>query len=174
MLVKQKENRKERSNMSERPIKFKYQKGIVTGGYSFSVKNNIITLSEYVEKLDPAIREAIQYEAKTARSFYIDEVNRLKANGEKVRTCRIKYEAVKRAKEEAEGKYADIWCDVEDIYNSQPLLSEETTTGNAESNNPNIIIQKGVKFIVVAADSDNLFNKLIETIENYNEATPKA
>jgi len=160
--------------MSERPIKFKYQKGLIVGGYSFSAYDNIITFSEYVQQLEnEKIREAIQYEAKTAHSFYIYEVKRLKANGEMVKTSRVKYEAIKRAKEDAKIKYADIWDDVEDTYKHPPPLSVEIITHNAENDNPNIILQKGVNFIVVVAGSDNLLDSLIETIETHNKNAKK-
>jgi hypothetical protein len=121
--------------MSEQSVIFRYRKGIVAGDYSFSAKNNIITLSGYIERIDnPAIREAIQYEAKKARSFYIEEVNRLKEIGEKVRTCRVKYEAVQKAKEEAYTKYGDIWGEVEHIYKSPPQITAEAT--DKPNNNP--------------------------------------
>lgn len=144
-------------------IKFQYQTGVVTGGYSFSAYNNIITLSGYVEKLENAkIREAIQYEAKTARSFYVDEVNRLKANGEKVNSFIVKQEATRKAKDIAQTKYAEIWSEVEDVYKNPPLLAEKT--GNTKIYT-NITRLKDVEFFVAVSGSENLFNRIMETIE---------
>jgi len=41
--------------MSEQSIIFRYRKCIVAGDYSFSAKNNIITLSGYIERIDNVI-----------------------------------------------------------------------------------------------------------------------
>ena len=157
--------------MSEKPIKFQYQAGIVTGGYSFSAYDNIITLSEYVEKLENVkIREAIQYEAKTARTFYVEEINRLKANGEKINSYNVKRDATIKAKDKAQAKYAEIWSEVEDTYKSSHSLSISVTTNSAKRNKSNIIHLDDVGLIITVAGSDSLLSKLIETIKTHNEA----
>ena len=154
--------------MSEKPIKFQYQKGIIADIYSFSANNNVITLSEYIEKLENAkIREAIQYEAKIARALYVDEVNRLKREGKKVNTFLIKREASKMAKKEAQAVYTDIWGEVERIYANPPPIPVATATGNTK-----IIHLKNIEFFIAVTEED-LFNKLTETIENHYEATRK-
>ena len=165
--------REEKTNMSEQSIKFQYQKGEVVGGYSFSAYNNVITLPKYVQKLENLkIREAIQYEAKTARSLYIEEVTRLKAKGKKINSSIVKREATKKAKDKAQTKYAEIWSEVEDTYNSPPPLYGAIPTSTIESTKPNIIHIKDVGILIIAK-SDNLINKLIETIESHNEAARK-
>ena len=157
--------------MSPISIKFQYQEGVVKCGYSFSAYNNVIMLPEYVEKLENTkIREAIQYEAKTARSFYVDEVNRLKAKGEKVSSFIAKREAIRKAKDMAQTKYAEIWSEVEDIYNNPPL---HLVNSENLASFTHISCQKDVEFFVAVAGSENLFNKLMETVKTYNKATPK-
>jgi len=161
--------------MSSRSIKFHYKAGAVIGGYSFSAYDNIITLPRYVEKLDNAkIREAIQYEAKTARSFYIEEVNRLKANGEKINSFLVKREATRKAKDKAQAKYAEIWSEVEDIYKTPPPLSVAPAKTTSNRNKFNITNIKDIGFFIAVVGSDNLLDKLIETIEAHNEAIGKA
>ena len=117
-------------------VRFQYQKGIVTGGYSFSVGNNIITLPAYVEDIANArVREAIQHEAEKARRYYIEEVNRLKMLGEKVSTFYAKREATMKAIEETRAKYADIWDEVETAKKAVKL--SETTKPKHETPQPN-------------------------------------
>ena len=115
--------------MSEQTIKYQYQVGVITGGYSFSANNNIITLSGYVEELENAkVREAIQFEAQKARTYYVEKVNRIKAAGGKVNNFLTKYEAVKRAKEDAKAMYADVWDEVEAINKTHdtPIASPQS------------------------------------------------
>jgi len=109
--------------MSRESVKFQYHTGIVVGNYSFSANNDIITLSGYVEKLeDDRIREAIKFEAITARAFYVDELNRRKLMGDRINSSNIKSEATRRAKVEAKDKYFDIWDMVENIYKIPPKI----------------------------------------------------
>ena len=158
--------------MSEQSIKFQYQNGEVTGGYSFSAYSNVITLPKYVQKLENTkIREAIQYEAKTAHSFYIEEVARLRNRGEKINSSLVKRDATRKAKDMAQTKYAEIWSEVEGVYNLPPVY-ESIPISTIESSNPNIVHIKGVGFLVIAK-SDSLINKLIETIEAHNEVARK-
>lgn len=155
--------------MTDQPIKFQYQEGIVSGGYSFSAYNNIITLSGFVESLDEKIREAIQYEAITARSLYVDEVKRLRASGEKVNSVLIKRDATRAARERAHIKYSEVWSEVEAIYKSTPLFSVGIPTDHTEIGKPEI----AHLFIVAVSGSTNLFDRLMETVKTYNETAPK-
>ena len=157
--------------MSDSRIKFKYQAGIVTGNYAFSINSNTITLSGYVEKLENArIREAMEFEAMAARSYYVNEVNRLKASGERVSKYHIKCDATIKAQEQAKAHYADVWSEVETTYKNPPLMSVSTLTENAESNKLNLFRIQGVPFYVAVVGSGNLpsnLKQLIETIEAY-------
>jgi len=63
--------------MTKQAVSFKYETGIISDGYSFSAYNNVIKLPEYVKKLENIkVREAIQYEAMTARTLYVYEVKK--------------------------------------------------------------------------------------------------
>ncbi len=121
--------------MTEQQVRFQYQEGIVSGGYSFSAYNNVITLPKFVEKLESEkVREAIQYEALTARSIYVDEVTRLRASGEKINSVLIKGKASKKARDKAKEKYAEIWSDIENVQRNSLSFSER-----AQMEKPNII-----------------------------------
>jgi len=156
--------------MTEPSIKFQYQDGIVSGGYSFSAYSNIIILSGFVEKLEnEKIREAMQYEALTARSLYVEEVKRLRAKGEKINSSLIKREATRAAREKAQVKYAEVWSEIEEIYQSIPLLSVGPPTEHTETGKPKIVHL----LLVAVSEPGNLFSRLVEAIETYNETTPK-
>lgn len=159
--------------MLKQPIKFQYKAGIIIDGYSFSAYNNTITLSGYIEKLDNAkIREAILYEAETARSFYVEEVNRLKASGRKINSYLVKREAISKAKNKTQAKYAEIWSEVVDTYKTPPL-SVEPSTSNMEGGNTKNIHLKNIALFVVVSDSKKLYDKLIETIEACHKVSDK-
>ena len=104
-------------------------------------------------------------------SLIIEEVTRLKGKGEKINSSLVKREATRKAKDMAKTKYAEIWGEVEDVYNLPPVY-DPIPISIIESNNPNIIHIKGVGFLVIAK-SDILINKLIETIEAHNEVARK-
>jgi len=102
--------------MSEQLIEFQYKEGVVRGGYSFSANNNVIILSGFVKNLkNKKIREAIQYEAKTARTLYVDKVNEVRNSGEQMNQGLIKQNASAKARNMAKDKYAEVWSEVEDI-----------------------------------------------------------
>ena len=148
--------------MSERTVRFQYRAGIVTGGYSFSLHNNVIILSAYVEKLtDDMVREAIHFEAERARHHYVTEVNRLKTLGETVNTFIVKHEASQQARAEAQAKYPAVWDEVEITYkiyenrkpSPQPFTkARDDSEHETESCNPS----KEIQFTVTVRDSDNI------------------
>ena len=138
--------------MSEQVVVFRYQPGAVVGGYSFSIKNNIITLPGHVEKLENAVaREAIQFEATKARSFYVNEVKRLKASGAKINAVLLKREAIIKAKAEARIKYANILGEVENAY-STPLQAARVVTADVKGNNPNSSNEQANRFIIICPE----------------------
>jgi hypothetical protein len=152
--------------MSEQPIIFQYQTGTITGGYSFSAYSNKIILPEYVKKLkDTKIREAIHYEAKTARSFYLVEVSRLKSNGEKINSFLVKRDATEKAKAESYIKFSDVWEEVERIYkeNEPVKVPRQHSTANRNKNNIVPHFQSEGKNFIVA----------IVTLDALNEATAR-
>ena len=136
--------------MSEQPITFKYKKGLIEGGYSFTIRSNVITLPEYIERLEnPGIQEALQYEAQKAHYHYVNEVNRQKKYGEKVNSFIAKQDATKRAKDEARIKYEDIWQEVEDAQKAARIYAipnHDAPHDNAINN------QTNTKFIVAIND----------------------
>ena len=149
--------------MSKQVKKYQYKKGVVQGGYSFSVHNDVIILSEYVGKLeDDRVREAILFEAERARHHYVTEVKRLKTLGKKVNTYLIKQEATKIAKAEARTKFADVWDKVERIYETSliPITSTQPQTPTAhadpEGDAAPCNLNKAIKFTVTVKDSDNI------------------
>jgi hypothetical protein len=167
-------HRYKESNMPEQPIKFQYQEGVVTGGYSFSAQSNIIKLSGYVQKLENRrVCEAIQYEAQKARFYYVEEVKRVKAAGGKVNNVLTKYEAVKKAKEDTRALYADVWSEVEDTYKITMFSSMGSTADNQERNKSAVVHLKNAELILVVAGPDSLSKRLIEVIEAHDGATPK-
>ena len=146
--------------MFEQTIKFQYKKGIVVGDYSFSAKNNIIILSGYIERLENnRVREAIKYEAQIARSFYVDEVNRLKSEGEKVNTFYVKSVATKIAKEEVRIKFSDIWDEIEITRNlSKALITSSQSSVSKTSEelaDNNFLRYKNIELLVIMLGSDN-------------------
>lgn len=138
--------------MLEQSVKFKYKANAVTGEYSFSALDNVITLPEYVAKLEnPRVREAIKYEAEKARSYYINEVKELKTSKVKVNNFRTKREAVKRAREEAQQKYFDIWDEVEAAQKSARIYETSKSTPDTppDSNHAD----KDIKYLVTVKDA---------------------
>jgi len=134
-------------------IQFKL--GHIPGGYSFSIKNNTIMLSGYFKNIEnERVRIATQYVAIRARHYYVEEVNRLKAQKEKVNTFFVKRDASERAKAEACIKFADVWNEVEKIYKENEL-HKCSNQYLAEINK----LGKDVRLIVAMVDPDT-FSKL--------------
>jgi len=144
--------------MLEQAIEFRYQANAITGGYSFSAKNNIINLPEYVERIsNPRTRTAIQYEAEKARYHYVAEVGRLKALGEnKVDTFLVKREAVKKAKKETQTLYADVWQEVELIQKSGKIYETSKIEPETAIDIDCSDTSKGIKFLVTVKGADDI------------------
>lgn len=79
-------------------IKFKVSDKPISGFYSFSASNEIITLSSVVRQFSEEELENIKAEATLARENYIAGVNKAKESGEKVSPATIKAKAVQDAK----------------------------------------------------------------------------
>jgi len=141
--------------MSEQAVVFQYQPGTVVGGYSFSIKNNIITLPGHVERLENAVaREAIQFEATKARSFYVNEVKRLKASGVKVNSVLAKREAITQAREETRTKYSDIWGEVENAR-KVPFHAPKVVTADVQNTNSHTSTVQAPCLIVICTGNLN-------------------
>jgi hypothetical protein len=160
------------TGMLEQSVKFQYQAGIVTGGYSFSAYNNIITLSGYVETLDNArVREAIHYEAEKARTYYVETVNKLKLCGEKVSTFYVKRDAIQRARKEAQSKYMDVWNEVESV-----CKANETAVITPQPTVTDIVNQCNARkpiISLVRLDSINARNRLDDIIKQIHDLYPE-
>lgn len=112
--------------MSQQTVKIQYKPGHIPGGYSFSAKNHTIFLSEYFKHIEnERILAAIQEVAIRARHHYVTEVNRRRANGEKMNPVQIKRDAADKAEEEVQAKFSDVWGEVESAYraNEAPKTS---------------------------------------------------
>jgi len=148
--------------MHETPVKIQYKSGYIQGGYSFSIKNNIIFLPDYVKNLEnERVLVAVQYVAIRARHHYVAEVSRLKASGEIVNTFYIKQDAGNKAKDEVQVKFSDVWDEVERTYKIlerlKPSAKITTTISHKEPESGNTAHPcKGRKYVVAVVDSDTL------------------
>lgn len=148
--------------MSEQ-IRFQYRKGIVPQGYSFSAKNNVIILSEYVENIANArVREAILYEAERARQLYVEEINNLRSIGEDVNTHDVKRDASMKARFEAQAKFSDVWDEVESTHQTAKLKPPTAAAHGKQTTVPIIYQGKGIKIIITVEAPDKIILDVTE------------